>query len=366
MPGFLPFRTSEELAARFAAILCLSFFVMRSWWLKLFLAWCVVRVIIGLNPPAILTLQIVFLYFMLFQVLADKMNGDRIKVMLNIIGIIGILQSVMVVLQYFGIWYTILPAKNSTPYDKELFSHTLFTLRLYLQHAKELRMQLTGFTSNANMAGGMLALCLPALFRKRWIWFAPLIMFAIFAVGALQGILAALLVTAIYIVAKSPKKWRIPMVIAGVAGITAYLWKSGEYKDFIKPDRWLVWKIWITTICKKRWVIGWGLGQGQYLWKLYAKLSHSHVAYTHPHNEYIHLWTEMGVIGFSLMFGYITTALYKFIRGIDKTKFLVLLGILSGLFNCGVSFPVHITNTGIILLAYFAMMQSANQTEVRK
>ena len=120
-----------------------------------------------------------------------------------------------------------------------------------------------------------------------------------------------------------------------------------------------LWKSIIKEIIPLKWFSGWGLGQFKILYPTLCK-----EAITNPligsksiqaHNEYLQLFVEMGIVGVTIAFGYITSILVK----AYKQSKLLFICFVTVLLNCIPNFLLH-TTSGIIFLVYAMVIEKDN------
>lgn len=333
LPVPLPHRTQEEIIGKFAVMTGISFFLIRNIWLRLFLLYCIGQVFVYFSKASYLTLQTLFFYVVLMQVLADNLNKERAGKLLDIICLVGVLQAGWMILQYNGVWW------------------------LILNDIATYKINIVGFTSNPNLGSGLLAICVPAFLRKRMVFFLPFILTALWFNHNLQGLLVTAIILTVFIVHRLKNK--IPFIVCSVLGVGLWLWRSGEWLTFTRYDRLPIWKFCVLKEIPYHFWCGLGLGHGDKIWKDIMKFCHVTEAFTHPHNEFIFLAIELGVVGFVLFMVYLLTSLWRFIRSMDKQKYLVFLGLVSVFLISGVSFIFHVT-VGILAIIYFSIMMYEN------
>lgn len=364
-PGYLPFRKGEELMAQLAIIFFIAFFYIKNKWISIFLLWNIIRFFLGINALSIWTLHTTLFYVVLYQVLYDKFNKDNANIILDGICLIAIYQLFMMILQFIGIWIHIIPltlwegGTFKTYFERTKFSFTIVDNPRYYWST------VTGFTSNVTMASGLLAMCLPAFFRKKWWLWIPLVAAGLLSAKAMSGIFAAIIVSVIYTWVYTPKiRWQI---ISGLLAVMlVWVIKIENHTQLLNGNgRFEAWKFITSKLIPKRWIIGWGVGQAPALYPIIQReTSFKNIAWIHAHNEFINLWVEYGVIGFVIGMGYVFTLIKNGFINIakNKTKFLIFLGVVSGLLNCQVSFPLHVT-IGFLLVVYLAILDKLNQEE---
>jgi len=363
-PFIYPLRTSQEVACKLAVMAVVVCLCIRNKWLLAYLVYSILLVFIFPFPQSIIVLQTLFFYVLFMQLLADKLNKDRIKHLLDCLCLICVIQAGMMFLQYSGIWFIVFDSttENSASMLMYKFFKPPFSVEIYNhEYAKLTRWNLTGFTSNPNMASGFIAMCLPAFLRKRMWVFLPVVLTALLLVNSLLGTLTAIIILSVYL-SRYIKKHKVLTIGLIILAVWAWLFWSGEWKSFYRYDRLPIWKFCAEKIIPKHPVMGYGLGNSWRLWKWIQKDCVVNEAFTHPHNEFINVAIEQGLIGLGLIMGFITSSLYIFRKVVYKHKVLVLLGVMAGLLNCMASFTVHVT-IGVILAVYLSIMQYLNQTE---
>ena len=77
--GQVDVRQGKEFIAMWFTILFVSLFFLKNIWLKLFVIWSLIRTILGFNQFSYLTLNLIFLYAVFYQVLFDKIKSEQVK-----------------------------------------------------------------------------------------------------------------------------------------------------------------------------------------------------------------------------------------------------------------------------------------------
>ncbi len=352
------FRANKVIFSMFIAMSFISLVYVKNVWLKLFILWTVIRTGMNYNAVGHATLMYIFLYILLLQVAVDKLKKDYLPMILNTICIMALLQTTMVILNHFGVWFLILPigAKgNVLPNLLEIRSST----GNYIT---------TGFLSNLNMSGAFLALCLPAFFRKRWLWLVPLIFVGVYISKSLGGIVPAWFAVGAIILWKvygSNKTAFFALIGMIIAYIFYLIFK--ENSPLYQEDRFKVWgEIWKYIVPKKL-VVGWGVGSFKQFFpvihRVLIKSPYSYERWLTAHNEPLQLLVEQGLIGLTLMAGYIG-GLFRRIPT-SKIAALAIIAIMVGLLNSGVNFLFHTTG-GIIFLTWVIILEKEkNGNEIK-
>jgi hypothetical protein len=302
LPGILPFRINKIVVAELTMCAGIASWFIKDMWLKLFLLWCVVRVAMNVNQYSELTLHILVFVLVVYQILANTLTKDRVNVVLNIVCWVGLIHSAVTILQSFGVWFTVYP----TGLDLKTVKLTIFQSSAYPIYILGHQCQdvLVGCADNTNSAAAFLAMCFPAFFRKRWCFFIPILILAFFLFHALGGIIAACAAALVFLILNFKKRYLL-LVIPSAVVFIAYFSKFEHIQGLLMRDRGPVWWFHITHLIAKRPVVGWGLGQSEFLWPIIKKeVWPNFPPWRHSHNEPITLTTELGIIGLILVSGY--------------------------------------------------------------
>ncbi len=288
---------------------------------------------------------------MVYQVLSDKVQEKHYGTILNTICVVVLAQTILMVLNSFGIWFLTIP-KGIVANVIPKILHIDLGFNKYVT---------CGLVSNINMAGIFLALGLPAFFRKKWCWLIPLIFCGIVIGKSLGGILPAFIISITFLFIRF-KQYRWKVVSLTLLGIIFLLLRSDFQYMLTKGDvRIDAWKgIWKYIIIKKP-IVGIGVGQFHEAFPLIQKYFGGFGKnWTLAHNEYLQLWAEQGLIGLSLALGFMGSLFYKIPKTIISR--LAILGIIAGLLNSGVSFLFHTTGVMVMLL-WIVMLQKEKEKE---
>jgi len=350
IPGFLPFRIGKIILVEWAIFFAIALWFIKNIWIRLFLLWCILRTMIGLNQFSLITLHTVVFIIVLFQILSDKLNKDRINTVLNIICGLAILQSIMVILQRFGIWFITYPKGINPETALNLFPRTLYPIYVF---GYQFKAGLVGFLDNPNIASAFLAMCLPAFFRKKQMLFIPIIIIALFFVHCFGGIVTCILTSTIFLIMKFGRKgllFLIPVFLI----FAVYCATNENIPNILDlSNRKAVWTFHITKLITKRPIIGWGLGQEQFLAPIIRKeIKPADPRWLHSHNEPISLTTELGLIGLFFVCGYFITTFLK----LKKNNLIITCGLIACLIASSSIFAMH-SAIGLLLIFYMAMAE---------
>jgi len=217
----------------------------------------------------------------------------------------------------------------------------------------------SGLLTNMNMAGSLCAIALPAFFRKKWVWFIPIILFGLFLSQTLGGVVPACVVIAWFLCRKFNKhKLRISLFFVLMA--LFYLLVFENIPQILEGNsRFEVWAKSFKVI-KVRPIIGWGVGQFRYVFpRIYSfiiKGDQASLKWTYLHNEYLQYLVEVGSIGLFFALGFIGSLIRKGFKYKSELTFLALLGLTAALINAGGNFLFH-TSVGVIVFVYAAILE---------
>jgi len=362
--GILPsydvsIRTGRTLIAEWAVIALCALFFLKNNWIKAFLIWALVRSIMGWNKYSFLTLHTIFVYLVFYQVMINEIKEEYIDYILNCICVLALINFTLMILQYYGTWVVLVPKGEFQTYFTLLNGWIVFTpQKIY---------PVLGFLSNINMTSAFMAICLPAFFRKRWIFAIPLIIVSLLLAKSLSGLIPAFIAICLYIVIKC-RKYRL-FIVGGLSiAFVAYLFKteSTAILSLSCGGRLAIYKAIAKYIIPIRPIVGWGVGQFKYLFPIICKNAIPDpipgVNVLQAHNDFLQLWVEMGVIGFTLVCGYLFSLFRKAWRMKD---YILLLGILIITINANFNFLLHTTG-GVLFLVYAVLIEKKYEDQKRR
>ncbi len=220
-----------------------------------------------------------------------------------------IVNTVWQLLQWQGVWWLLLPSSSAYQY--------------------------TGLMTNTNETSTLIAVCLPAFFRRKRYWFLPFPLIGFYLAISIGGIVAAALVGLIYLAINYRRigYWlTIAILIMGfVVGILLFQHKGFDKIAYSVTER-AGYFSGIMPVVNHR-VFGWGLGQYKYVVplvknshlmiestqkKFYANIGHKkdavkiynevyrtrerseHDVWLEAHNDYLEAWFCFGIVGLAL------------------------------------------------------------------
>lgn len=387
MPGIPSFRDGHDGVANLCMAVFLAIYMIKNRWLSLFILWSVFSVLYiryaGLihgQEPAVsdwifsVVKHIQQLSFMLafYEIFKSKITKDNISIIFNVIGILAILQSIMMILQWSGIWISILPSGKHSM-DKVLFPDRYYSI-IFTEpfvFLKYCRYGTVGFLDNPNLAGALLALCFPVFLRKYWIMAMPLILVGLYSSITLGAVIPVCLISMIYVYIKHKKLFYLTLFFMLFFCLFVIYRKTHKFEHFNMllglDGRLGVWVVYIKKIIMNNPIFGYGLSMCEQLYGnvLAAGVGVQHnskTAFLHPHNEYISIAAETGIVGLGLMLAFFTDVIRKALTMIKENHLIVLslFGVIIGLINCGVNFLLHTTPV-LIFVCYIAIIEKCYQ-----
>ena len=288
---------------------------------------------------------------MVYQVLSDKIKPYHINLILNSICVVILIQTLWMIANYFGIWFLTIPVGIEAN-----------VIPNYLHIDLGLKSVTTGLLTHHNMASALLALSLPAFFRKKWYRFVPLVWCGLLIGKSAGGVVPAAVITVLFLFFRF-RKHRLKIALLTVVGIILFISRPFGLDKFLGcSGRTGMWKLMIQHIIPKKPIVGIGVGQFKSFFPLFYTFITDNLNFKEhfstAHNEYLQLWIEQGLIGLGLAMGFIGSLFYK----IPKTAIsgLAVLGIIAGLINCGVNFLFHTTGA-IVLLFWFIILEKEKE-----
>lgn len=221
-----------------------------------------------------------------------------------------------------------------------------------------------GFVGNANNAGMLLALSVPAFLRPKWRWMLPFAIGGIFLSKHETSLVAVLIGFIVYAWFKWPRKYSlifIGSVIIACFGYVIYRApKDLAYSVNIRLNGY--WKMW--QVIKASPLQGLGLGQFRNVFHAVQRYFYKDTSvFFRAHNVPLQLLFEQGAIGLGLMAGFIFSNIEKFLRNKTESGFLAFIGIVISLIG-GLGHFTAQTTSFILCMIYFAIM--VNQTKQKE
>jgi len=367
-------RITRIFLAQWSLIILIALFFLNNVWLKAFLVWCVIRHAIGLNvfeghetftPETVVnyskysyqTLILVFTYLAYYQVLINKFNT---KIILNVICSLALVQSLFVILQYFGIWIFHIPV-NIKSYQQPF---EIIWSWGNIRYLKVLNPIYSGLLDNVNVSGAMLAISMPSFFRRKWVMILPIILLCLWLSNTIGAIIPACIVCWIWLVWYL-RRWNAVWFSFLVVSAIAAIYLAFQLYPLLLHSRSLalrldIWKLAWSKLVWRHWIAGWGLGQWKYAFP-YVQMENlswsaaNGISLT-AHNEYLQLLFEFGFFGVVFISGYVGSIIIKGLRNKSLISTICLTGIFITLINSGINFLFH-TTVCMIPICYFAIIE---------
>ncbi len=351
----------QEVLALCVALAFVSLYFIHNIFIKLFALWNIVRFLMLVNSPSIMTLYTTIAFLIFYEALFRTLNEQRIKSLFNIVCVICIIEALFIFWQSLGIWIVFMP-RNFNPKEWfTFFPDKIYAIDVYLKNPRDLSYYLCGTTGNINIASALFGLSFSAFFRRGWVFFIPLIIYILWLTHSLNGVLPVLVISIIYVFFKF-KKALFPLVFFISSLFIFYFYKFENLNNILYSgsNRYDAWKIVIKEIIPLRWVKGWGVGQGAYMDRIIKVYWHDSdmSKWTHCHSEPLNLWIELGIIGLLIAIVYFVMLLWKtrkIIRIKNNFAFLAFLGVIAGLVNSLFSFSLHL-NIGIVFFLFMVIL----------
>ncbi len=342
--------------------------------LRAFVLWSVIRLLFTLSDDGISAINYIFMGVLVYQVMVNKFKKYGLEKALNCVCVLALLQTAMMYMQSFGYWLFIMPIGGGI----DVFHNIIFKGSAACP----------GFMGNPNMAGAFLALCLPAFFRKKWCFIAPIIVWGLCSGNNLGGLIPAIIIYFMYVYfMRRDKKvliltgiiapllaWRtIKMILSqNLSQLTALNSLSlADPSTLISTlgrkvfgIRWLIWSDVWHNIIPHHPIIGIGLGTFK---KVYLNLAGIETKGGYQtHNDYLQVLVELGRIGLIICLGFVVCIYIKGLKfyKIDKNVLIALCGLSAGMINMIVNFPMH-NNIGIFILMWAAMIEAQKKEGVK-
>jgi len=308
-----------------------AFFYLRNKWLRAFLIWITLRMSMSyrvLNNHALFVFFSIILAMMFYQFVQDKIKR---KDFLDIVCVVAITQLFWVYLQIFGMDPIFKPGP------------------LYIYHSN----LYAGFMGNPNLSGILIAICLPAFFRRKWIWFLPLFVYPFYRIECITAMFALAVGVFFYLYHKKHIIW--PVAILGPIA-----WFLGGHRiiGFTQGPRFTLWTN-LAPILKHRPIVGNGVGQYKFIsGPAISTLKDMHLFnWSTAHNDLLQLYSEVGAIAILILTGYLVTLFLK--RGMDlNLSTMIVIGLI-----CSLGFFVFYTPVALLLLGAAALLEKGGKND---
>lgn len=315
--------------------LYLALFFLKNKWLKAWFIWVLLCLILQYNRYSYAFANTILLYTLFYQVMEDRLTERRIGHILNGICMIAWLHLIWMVLQWQGTYW------------------------LYKSAARG-QWAIFGFLGNANNAGMLLALSVPAFLRRKWCWMLPGVIGGIILSKHETSLVAVAIGLWLYLFINSPKRRFIYTGLMTIACLGYVRLRNPTDMVHSISIRLLGYrKMWETI----RGSPLQGLGLGQFRNVFYVLQRHFYKdasLFFRAHNVPIQLLFEQGAVGLGLMAGFIFSNMERFLKNRTELGFIAFIGIIISIVG-GLGHFTAQTSSFIICVVYFAVM--VNQTK---
>ncbi|HEX9972280.1 MAG TPA: hypothetical protein VGD14_09435 [bacterium] len=178
--------------------------------------------------------------------------------------------------------------------------------------------EVIGLMANPNDAAAALAICLPAVFRKKWCWAIPLIIAGFYCARSTGGVFGGFVASCIFL-ALSDMRFK-KEIFAGIAMMIAlFLVFIDRPAASVRLDTWIVFldnhfNHTLTPGIKNQTIFGIGLGNWKFVRQSFGPVN-GHMLWTNSHNTFVQGFIEMGFPFLIIMAGYT----YSLLSRIKKT-----------------------------------------------
>lgn len=356
----LPFRVGKEMVSEWVLIGFIISFVISNPFLKMFMLWLLIRCITNYNQWAYIEFNTIFFYTLCFQIIVNKFNKQHLILFYNAVCVMALLQVLVMVLQYIGVWWVVVPMNYKelewTIFFKDSFAPLYVSSCFPFMPFKSC--MFVGFMSHMNEAGALIALCFPFFMRKKWVYCIPVMIIGLLLGRSMGGIAPVFIVSLIWLIYKYGKKAFFVLIFLFVA-FCSYIIIFENIHDLITgTQRFEVWKIIMKDIIPVKMFAGWGVGQFKILFPaIHKTIANPLHAFEQAHNEYLQAIVEYGLIGITFILGYVVLLFIKIWN--HKTSLLMplILSMVVIFINSGVHFLLH-TTTALLAITIVAVFEN--------
>ena len=224
---------------------------------------------------------------------------------------------------------------------------------------------MAGFFDNRNVSGAFLLLCLPAFFRKKWMYYSSVVLIGMHLSNSTASFIPAFMIIVLYFIITMTKERDLCaqlqlFTVICVAVVLLMIIQKGGLEEFLGV-RYKMWSYLIKTGIPRHWVIGWGPGQFKAVMPMIfdGMKQTGQGSWLQAHNEYLQLWFEHGIVGIILLCGFVFTTLKKVFKKIiigNLYMYIAFCGVIAGLINSGANFMMHST-VAVFWILWMAMIE---------
>ena len=324
-------RDARELFFQSLMIVGLALLIKNKW-IKGFLVWATVSWWFNyfLPPQSTAVLFNIFFGFFLFYLIREFVNFADIDGILKIVCLTALFQVFWMGIQLVGkdpFWHPI-TCTGARIFDKPV--------------------HIVGWLGNTNILGAYLAFCL-LLFRVYFKKFILFILAGLIVTRSTTAVIAAFsgLMCFEFFTAKDYKKL-IKLFLISI-GVLILFFVFIEKTDNLRFE---VWRKLLAQTFNWRCLIGQGLGRFQNL-----RIVHQNTVWDNPHNEYLNIYFELGIVGLVFVFGYLLGLFRRFLKYKTDKSILLFSCIMVVLVESLGMFPFQVATTAFLAITYFALLE---------
>jgi len=278
------------------------------------------------------------------QLSSGFVKGDK-KVIFNAVSIGVTIQSIWVLCQYFGVQPL----------------HEIFQLFGWTLHHDNLNNGLVGSITQQTLSGASIAISMPVLFRRRWIFLLPISLIAAYLTLSAMTFVAAICATYVCIIYTYVYKPYKILIITALIGLMSFIFYvlSPDLFDGTFFDNQLRLQIWIDSfefLESAKTLLGGGVGNYA---DLFRQFRHRIPGWDHPHNEYIWFYMCFGITG-CLLAVYSVYSLAKL-----KVKDPILMASFAAVAaNAVGNFTLHVAPIAMVFIVFLSLYVSDNSENI--
>lgn len=253
-------------------------------------------------------------------------NIEKIN-LLNIVAISGALGSVFILFEACGVYLY-------KEYVNLMYSGALVDKKSVI----------TGALINSNLSGAHIALAMPAIFRRKFAYLAPLYMSALYLCDSTMAVGTAVAGLLYFGYTKYFRAQSLPYLGALIA-MFALFWFSPRGQFGIDSGRFQAWDLMLQKAIVH---FPFGNGMGWFASNFHKKYSVFNMSFVQEHNEFLSAYFMYGLFG-------IVSGLILLGRAIKGTNRIAAAGLFAFFVNCFGNFPLHVTPLAAIGIIYYAL-----------
>lgn len=278
-----------------------------------------------------------------FYQMSTHFNRQSERIILNAVAVACILESGMVFLNTFGIDL------------REYYAALYGAYKHHISSGGWERLDgivVSGSFDNPNLTASFLSIGVFSFFREKWLYLAPLPVFAMVLCGGVAGYFTIAAGLVGYLCRKqSPRRIRQIICLSVSIGILALYILPGTHEVFRDGGRFAVWLGTLQNLTIVEWFFGNGLGD----WVSRAPAiidGKSVIKFGQLHNEYISFLYSFGLVGVACAVFAFNEALERITR---RNAALFAMGAAIAA-NSVVHFTFHIAATACVGLSVIALL----------